>query len=239
MGESLFETVVGKSAGDIQSIAGASLSLQTGPLVVASPLTGSADTLRQSRVRWLVVRMSHRARGFLAQPSQHFMRLVSILRYFTALAETLPPDLLLLILEPLLTPIYRCMSAFSAGYYATLGDVQTLEQMLELTPAQRLEFLAQLAQTCMDGLNNKMKDAGKSAELAQALNKVRKAVERKRSDRVQQKRIQKITDPEAAAKRQRTKNKLKRASKKRKIDELITTTKGGRGSKKARNLSET
>merc|ERR1719162_2297505 len=107
MGESLFETVIGKAAGETRGISDASLSLQTGALAGASPLLGNADTLRQSRVRWLVVRMSHRARGFLAQPSQHFMRLVSILRYFTALAETLPPELLQLMLEPLLTPIYR------------------------------------------------------------------------------------------------------------------------------------
>lgn len=89
----------------------------------------------------------------------------------------------------------------------------------------------------MDGLTEKMKDAGKSSDLMQALANVRKAVERTRTDRLQKKRLQSVVDPEAAAKRKRSKNRRKQESKKRKVDEIILTKKGGRGDKKARRLT--
>jgi len=242
MGESLFETVDGRGVGETQSSSDAPLSIRGGPATLTLSMPDSTlskpDILRRSRVRWLVVRLSHRARAFMAKPPEHFMRIVSILRYFTALAETLPSDLLVPLLEPLLTPIYRCTSAFAVGSnWSTLPDVQTLDQMLQLTPAQRLEFLAQLAQTCMDTLTNKMKDAGTSSQLMQSLSKVRKAVERTRSERLQKKRVQTVVDPEAAAKAKRSKNRRKQAGKKRKMDDLIIAKKGGRGTKKARNLA--
>lgn len=242
MGESLFETVDGRGVGEAQSASDAPLSVRGGPatltLSMADSTLSKSDILRRSRVRWLVVRLSHRARAFMAKPPEHFMRIVSILRYFTALSETLPSDLLVPLLEPLLTPIYRCTSAFAVGSnWSTLTDVQTLDQMLALTPPQRLEFLAQLAQTCMDTLTNKMKDAGTSSQLMQSLSKVRKAVERTRSERLQKKRVQTVVDPEAAAKAKRSKNRRKQAGKKRKMDDLIIAKKGGRGTKKARNLA--
>jgi len=234
MSESLFETVGSSVAAEHKGMEGLQPS-EAEEIVVG--LVAAPDLLRRSRVRWLVVRLSHRVRTFLAQPSLHFLRLVSILRYFTALIEALPPSLLLHMLEPLLTPVYRCVSAFGQGSASTLPDVQTLEQVVQLEPAQQLEFLAQLGQACMDSLTNKMQDDGRSSELMQALGKVRKAVERRRTDRLQKKRLQVIVDPQAAALRKRSKNRRKLESRKRKTDEIIMKKKGGRGDAKARKIA--
>lgn len=239
MSESLFETIGKDAPTEKESMQGPHVAL---PGTSSMPSSSSANTgavpsldvLRRSRVRWVVIRLSHRARSFLAQPPQNFMRLVSILRYFTALIESLPPALLLHLLEPLLSPVYRTISAFAPGATSSLPDVQTLEQVIQLNSTQQLEFLAQLAQSCMDSLTNKMQEAGKASELMQALAKVRKAVQRQRSDRLQKKRIQSIVDPEAAAQRKRSKNRRKVATRKRKIEEVIIAKKGGRGDKKAR-----
>lgn len=234
MGESLFETVGTGVSADGQSMEG--LAVRDASTIVVGTVP-AVDLLRRSRIRWLVVRLSHRVRVFLAQPALHFLRLVSILRYFTALIESLPNPLLVHLLEPLLTPVYRCVSAFAAGSTSTLPDVQTLEQVVQLNPAQQLEFLAQLGQSCMDSLTNKMQEDGKSSELMQALGKVRKAVERRRADRLQKKRLQNIVDPQAAAIRKRSKNRRDKESKKRKTDAMILAKKGGRGDAKARKLA--
>jgi len=185
------------------------------------------DAARRSRVLWLAVRLSHHARSFLAKPSHHFVRLMSIFRFFTALADSLPAGVLEPLLVPMLSPAYRCTSGFTAGYDSQLPDVQTLEQAINLSTSQRVEFLAQLAQMCMDTLSRQMQSAGRGARFAKALGHVRKAVEQKRADRAQKRKLQPIADPQAAAQAKRTKNRLKQASKKRKMEELIIKKHGG------------
>merc|ERR1712194_793226 len=139
------------------------------------PTVGIATThemLRRSRVHWLLVRLSHEARLFLSQPSQYFVRLVCIFRVFSNMVSWLPEHLLVLLLEPLLIPTYRCSSAFASGAVSALPDVQSLEQALSLSTEQRLEFLAQLAQGCVDSLAKKLQNANHGAEYSQALVKV-------------------------------------------------------------------
>ncbi|CAE8630438.1 unnamed protein product, partial [Polarella glacialis] len=113
-----------------------------------------------------------------------------------------------------------------------LQDVQTLEQALNLGSAQRCEFLAQLAQTLIDGISQKMQEAGRMSEFNRALASMRKAVERHRADRVLKKRLKPVVDPTAAAAEKRSKNRRKVAGKKRKLEEMIQRTKGGRGKQK-------
>merc|ERR1711920_456986 len=165
----------------------------------------------------------------MGQPPQYFVRLVSVLRLFNSMILWLPENLLLVLLEPLLIPAYRCSSAFAAGEVSALPDVQTLEQALSLSTEQRMEFLAQLAQGCVDSLGKKMQDAQYGAEYSQALLKVRKAVQQKRSDRLQKRRLLPVTDPEAAAKTKKAKLRRKQATKKRKLEETIISKRGGLG----------
>jgi len=197
---------------------------------VESGRAQGAAVLRRSRGRWLIVRLSHRARGFLARPLQHFVRLVSIFRLLASLVDVLSDDFLVLLLEPLISPAYRCTSAIGAPAGSSLPDVQSLDQALNLKTGQRMEYLAQLAQTCLDSLSSKMQDAGFSSNMARALAKVRRAVTRRRAERAQERRVKTVTDPQAAARQKRVKNRRKQASAKRKLDEMIITKKGAKGS---------
>merc|ERR1712083_854246 len=144
---------------------------------------------RRSRIRWLIVRFSYQARSFLSQPSQHFVRLVSIFKFFAAFIKLSPNELLVPLLEPLLSPVYRCSSAFAPDGESNLPEVESLEQALTLDVNQRNEFLAQLAQTCMDVLSQQLQDSGQSSQFTQSLAKVRKIVDRQRSDRVRKKKL--------------------------------------------------
>jgi len=196
------------------------------------------EVLRRSRVHWLVVRLSFQARHFLARPTQHLIRLVAIFRFFTGLADTLPASWLDHILEPLLSPAYRC-SAFLAVATSTLPDVKSLEDALNLSHGQQTEFLGQLAQACIDAMSRKMSDEGLGAEFARSLNKVRKAVDRQRTLRHRERRLKPVRDPQAAAQEKRAKNRRKQESKKRKVQEIIVKKKGGVGgtrAKKSRTL---
>eukprot|EP00928_Gymnodinium_smaydae_P001886 TRINITY_DN10671_c3_g1_i1.p1 TRINITY_DN10671_c3_g1~~TRINITY_DN10671_c3_g1_i1.p1 ORF type:complete len:955 (+),score=232.42 TRINITY_DN10671_c3_g1_i1:389-3253(+) len=199
--------------------------------VAAAAGRSAEELLRRSRLHWLVVRMSQRARGLLARPSQAVVRIVSMLRFFTALAEVLPADLLAELLEPLLSPAYRCTSAFALppGTASTLPSVQGLEDVLNLGAAHQMEFLGQLAQACLDAISTSMTEAGRASQLNASLAKVRRAVEKARAERSQRRRLLPVTDPEAAAKQRRTKIKKKQEGKKRKVQNLIKSTKGGSG----------
>jgi hypothetical protein len=110
-----------------------------------------------------------------------------------------------------------------------LPDVQSLEEALDLGASQRLEFLAQLAQALMDALSERLQSAGRSSEMATALSKVRKAVERRRTDRLQKRRLLPVLDPQASAQHKRVKQRKKKEGKKRKIQDLITSSKGSKG----------
>lgn len=250
--EAEVEAVVDAAAGatpDGERILGPSLFEQVQPPVeddapskmsTASTDAIAADTslLQRSRVHWLVVRMSQRTRSLLSRPSDSMVRLVCTLRYFTALAETLPVDLLVALLEPILSPAYRCTSAF-AGWASSsnLPNVQSLEEALDLSPSQRLEFLGQLAQALTDALSERLQGAGRGSEMATALSKVRKAVERRRADRVQKRRLLPVTDPQASALQRRAKQRRKKDGKKRKIQDLIVSRKGSKGGTRVKKSS--
>jgi len=230
-GPSLFETVhlVDPVSENIGQAGNGSVHTEKASVQQVEPTLGISTTremLRRSRVHWLIVRLSHEARLFLSQPSQYFVRLVCIFRVFSNMVSWLPEHLLVLLLEPLLIPTYRCSSAFASGAVSALPDVQSLEQALSLSTEQRLEFLAQLAQGCVDSLAKKLQNANHGAEYSQALVKVRKAVEQKRSDRVQKRRLLPVTDPEAAAKMKKAKLQRKQATKKRKLEETIISKRG-------------
>jgi len=223
IGPSLFEEATGEAPRPVASAAAAACSSEMTP----------SQLLRRSRVRWLIVRLSHRARAYLSDPNRHFVRLVSIFRLFHSLLEFLSVDILSELMAPLLSPSYRCSTAFTARWNdSRLQDVQTLEQALNLGSAQRCEFLAQLAQTLIDGISQKMQEAGRMSEFNRALASMRKAVERHRADRVLKKRLKPVVDPTAAAAEKRSKNRRKVAGKKRKLEEMIQRTKGGRGKQK-------
>jgi len=229
MASSLFDTVGGSSSSTSRPVEEAL------PGTATEPFTGDvAESLQRSRLRWLVVRLSHKSRGFLSNPSKYFVRLVSIFRLFTALVEQLSVDALAELLGPLLSPAYRCSTGFTSSWHSKLPEVTSLEQAVALNTAQRGEFLGQLAQTCIDNLSQKMQDAGRSSEFTRALGAMRKAVEKGRSSRVQKRRLMPVTDPQAAAASKRAKNRRKVAGKKRKMEELIQTTKGGRGKQKVK-----
>jgi hypothetical protein len=237
-GPSLFETVhLVNRGGDpvsenIGQAGNTSLPAEQASVQQVEPTVGIATThemLRRSRVHWLLVRLSHEARLFLSQPSQYFVRLVCVFRIFSHMISWLPEHLLVLLLDPLLIPTYRCSSAFASGAVSALPDVQSLEQALSLSTEQRLEFLAQLAQGCVDSLAKRLQSTNHGAEYSQALLKVRKAVERKRSDRLQKRRLLPVTDPEAAAKMKKAKLQRKQATKKRKLEETIISKRGGLG----------
>jgi len=76
-----------------------------------------------------------------------------------------PVEVLSQLLSPLLSPAYRCTSAFRG---VSLPDVVSLEQALALGPAQRRGFLANLAQSFIDATSEKMTAAGRAADFAQA-----------------------------------------------------------------------
>jgi len=184
------------------------------------------------------VRLSHSARGFLARPNQHFVRLISVFKLFTSMAEMLPEAMIVILLEPMLSPVYRCMSAMTAhakGAGArnsdsiSLPDVQTLEEALNLRPYLRLQYLGQLAQACHDALSAKLQAGGQGAAFTLTLTKIRTAVERARADRMQQRKIRPVVDPQGAALEKKQRSLKKKASKKRKMEEHLLTTKGGRG----------
>ncbi|CAJ1353350.1 unnamed protein product [Effrenium voratum] len=199
---------------------------ETQPIAVSGDVE---DRLRRSRVRWLLVRWSHQSQGFQANPSEHFVRLVSWFRLCEFLAEQFPVEVLAHLLRPLLSPAYRCTTAFRGG---ALPDVVTLDQALQLRPVQRRAYLASLAQGFIDKVNQRLSDAGQGAHFAQVLNQVRKAVENKRQERVQKRRLQPAINPEAAAAAKKAKNRRRADGKKRKLEELIHTTKAGRGKQK-------
>lgn len=190
------------------------------------------DRLRRSGVRGALVRLSHQIQGFQADPTQHYVRLVSWLRFSASLADQLPADVLEGLLRPLLAPAYRCSTAFRSS--GKLPDIVTLDQALHLDAKRRREYLAELGQSFIDRAGERMKDARKSSEFGQVLSSVRKAVEARRSERVQKRRLQPVTDPEAAAAARRGKNRRRVQGKKRKLDELIQATKGGRGKHKVK-----
>lgn len=190
------------------------------------PLAEVEERLRRSRVRWFLVRWSHQSQGFQANPTEHYVRLISWFRLCSSLVDHFPVEVLSQLLSPLLSPAYRCTSAFRG---VSLPDVVSLEQALALGPAQRRGFLANLAQSFIDATSEKMTAAGRAATFAQALNRIRKAVEHRRQERVQKRRLQPVTNPEAAAATRRAKNR-----KKRKMEELIHNTKGGRGKQKVK-----
>lgn len=76
------------------------------------------------------------------------------------------------LLRPLLSPAYRCATAFKG---LSLPDVTSLEQALELSPAQRRSFLAQLAQAVLESLESRL-----PSDVARVSNEIRKVVESKR-----------------------------------------------------------
>eukprot|EP00930_Biecheleria_cincta_P042397 TRINITY_DN29176_c0_g1_i1.p1 TRINITY_DN29176_c0_g1~~TRINITY_DN29176_c0_g1_i1.p1 ORF type:complete len:3801 (-),score=763.37 TRINITY_DN29176_c0_g1_i1:725-11332(-) len=231
-GPSLFEAVQGHK--DNLEAESKTSSAASAKLEHMSTPEATAETLRDSRIRWLVVRLSQKSRAFLAAPSQHFVRLVSILRLFSTLVDHLPMEVMAQLLGPILSPAYRCSTAFGSSAGSNLPEVQTLAQALELNLMQRGEFLAQLGQSCIDAICEKMKDAGRSSDFAGALAAVRKAVEKGRQQRTQKRKLQPATDPHAAAVARRTKNRRKAEGKKRKMEELILNTKGGRGKQKVK-----
>eukprot|EP00913_Durusdinium_trenchii_P006580 g6183.t1 len=189
------------------------------------------DRLRRSRMRWLLVRWSHQSQGFQANPTEHFVRLISWFRLCTALEDQFPAQVLSQLLRPLLSPAYRCTTAFKC---MALPDIVSLEQALALRPAQQRGFLANLAQSFLDQVSDKMTSAGKASEFTSTLNQVRKVVEKRRQERVQKRRLQPVTNPEAAAASRRAKNRRRAEGKKRKLEELIHNTKGGRGKHKVK-----
>ena len=75
-----------------------------------------------------------------------------------------PIEVLCHLLRPLLSPAYRCTTAF--GGAPSPPDVVSLEHALALAPAPRRGFLATLAQTFIDKLSEKMTAAGKAADFA-------------------------------------------------------------------------
>lgn len=229
-GPSLYDTVAPEASAGKEPEA-------AGQVVIAQEAADPVDTLRRSRVRWLVVRLSYRARGFLAQAPQHFVRLVSILRYFEALTAALPEAMLTPMLAPMLGPAYRCASTRSADQAAALPSVSSLADAVALDPAQRIAFLEQLGQGLLDALSCKMQDAGRGQGYTAALSAVRKAVEKQRSARVQRRRLLPVMDPEAAAQRKRTRNRQRGEAKKRKVQDVINTRRGGpSATSKARKL---
>ena len=75
-----------------------------------------------------------------------------------------PVEVLCHLLRPLLSPAYRCTTAF--GGAPSPPDVVSLEHALALAPAPRRGFLATLAQGFIDKLSEKMTAAGKAADFA-------------------------------------------------------------------------
>ena len=86
-------------------------------------------------------------------------------RLCSSLVDHFPVEVLSQLLSPLLSPAYRCTSAFRG---VSLPDVVSLEQALALGPAQRRGFLANLAQSFIDATSEKMTAAGRAATFAQA-----------------------------------------------------------------------
>jgi len=208
---------------------------------VLSPLEPTDDPqqlLKKARVHWLTVRLSYRARKFLAKPREHLVRLIIIFRFFKNLSDLLPATMLVHVLEPMLSPLFRC-SSFLNKYNSTLPEVSNLEEVLNLRTAQQLEFLGQLAQSGLDNIAAKMQESGLASEYTASLNKIRKAVEKTRALRVRERKLKPVIAPEEAALDKRMKNRRKQVHKKRKLQEMVINKKGGMGSlrsKKSKTL---
>merc|ERR1719235_2999620 len=98
---------------------------------------------------------------------------------------------------------------------------------MELSTKQRLAFLAQLAQSSLDALEQRLRAAGFEAAYSRALVRVRAAVTKQRTARAQRQRLAPIVNPEAAARHKRTKNLRRQEAKKKKVKEVIRKKKGG------------
>ena len=159
----------GSRQGSLYEPAAPALEEPEAPLALEGDLEAR---LRQSRVRWLLVRWSHETQSFQADPEGHYVRLISWFRLSQALVDHFPVEVLRQLLRPLLSPAYRCATAFKA---LSLPDVTSLEQALELSPAQRRSFLAQLAQQVLESLESRL-----PSDVARVLNEIRKLVESKR-----------------------------------------------------------
>uniref|UniRef100_A0A7S1F483 Uncharacterized protein n=1 Tax=Noctiluca scintillans TaxID=2966 RepID=A0A7S1F483_NOCSC len=193
----------------------------------------ASATLWRSKMHWLITKLGRRARYFLGKPQLRFVRLISIFKFFDSFVETVPAATVLPLLESILNPVYRVVSSSKSTPVA----VQSVEEALKLSPGQKREFLAQVAQACLQRLSDKTKEAGLDTQFALAIGNVRKHVGEQRATRAQRRKLLAVTEPEAFAKRKITKNRKNREGKKRKLDELIRATKGGR--KVRKKASET
>lgn len=97
-------------------------------------------------------------------PSHFFIKIIFRFRLSSFLVDHFPIEVLCHLLRPLLSPAYRCTTAF--GGAPSPPDVVSLEHALALSPAPRRGFLATLAQTFIDKLSEKMTAAGKAADFA-------------------------------------------------------------------------
>merc|ERR1740121_1298805 len=129
----------------------------------------------------------------------------------------------------MLSPAYRCSSAFAATGSSNLPEVQTLEQALGLNTFLRKEFLGQLAQVLTDAITQRMQEAGQHAVFAQSFSVVRKAVDKARAERYQRRKLLPVSDPQQAALEKKAKNRRKLAQKKRKVQETIISKRGALG----------
>jgi hypothetical protein len=234
---SLYDSLAG--AGDGSSAGGTKVA-DVGPGggldgVAPATMTNGEEAVRQSRVLWVVVRLSQQARRFMRQPTRHFVRIVSIFRFYTALAETLPAELLVPLAEPIIYAAYRYSSAFTASANeSTLPDVQTLEEALNLNNRQQVEFLAQVAQSCLDAVNNHLQKGGRGTDYVTSLKKVRKTREKKRGERTQMQKLMPVTDPVGAAQFRKARMQKKKESRKRRFEAREIKFKGGVSMRKKR-----
>lgn len=249
---SLFEEVEGCRAGGDEAELAETGEVNTVPLPVAAPgvagVPGSGDAatagdaaavgekgsdLQRSYLRWSVVRLSYNCRLFLARAPQHFVRLAAIFRLFHTLEAALPCDVLVKLLEPLVSAQLRCSTAFGHIEEAP-PDIRSMAQAMELGTKHRLAFLAQLAQQSLDALEQRLRAAGYEAVYARTLVRVRAAVAKQRGERKQREKMRPVVEPEAAARRKRTKNLRRTAAKKRAVSEVIRKHKGGPSAKRAK-----
>lgn len=196
---------------------------------VVTPAVEPADlnpeVLRQTRVRWAVVRLSFTARGFLRKPQTHVVGLASIFRFFGALSSTLAPPLVESLLDALLSPLYRAIALGKGRGDVQVGDISSTGQLLSLSTAERLAFIGGLAQTVLDHIEQRL--GATNAAYAKALQHVRRVVTKLRRDRVVALKRELVADPEKAAKRKLQTNKKKAELKKRNLKEKIRRDKGG------------
>ena len=270
------------------------------------------EHLRRSRVRWLLVRWSHKTQGFQANPTEHFVRLISWFRLCTALVDQFPAQVWVLVAREtvksmvrhcyilffLLPGSYRTYSSHSTWYhlvrnplslqatrkskpcpggftfapplvepsismhhsfqghgFARCGLLGTgfgtecrpakrFPRELGSKPAGQSQRQANIgresirvhccAESSAQGCR-KTEACGLKIQwltfsfLLKAPGSVRHDTNLVRQDRVQKRRLQPVTNPEAAAASRRAKNRRRAEGKKRKLEELIHNTKGGRG----------